>query len=114
VQEDERTSQDNPVGCIANNVTELCLRTDIDFAIDVYRMVFVIYERSRELADIAPVSRTSRSPISYGVSARLNRMVTGGLPSIDVKNFSSDESRRVQVHYRVHDVRHFAHSAHRM
>jgi hypothetical protein len=44
----------------------------------------------------------------------LDRMVTGRLPSVDVENFSSDECRRVQVHYGVHDVRHFSHSAHRM
>ena len=44
----------------------------------------------------------------------LDRMVTGRLSSVDVENFSSHESRRVQVHYRVHDVRHFSHSAHRM
>ena len=44
----------------------------------------------------------------------LDRMVTGRLSSVDVENFPSHESHRVQVHHRVHDVRHFSHSAHRM
>jgi hypothetical protein len=38
-------------------------------------------------------------------------MVTGGLTAIDVKDLSGHEPRRFQVHDRVHDVRHFSHSA---
>jgi hypothetical protein len=47
-------------------------------------------------------------------ASQLDRMVTGGLSSVDVENFPSHESRRVKVHYRVHDIRLVAHSAHRM
>ena len=44
----------------------------------------------------------------------LDRMVTGRLSSVDVENFPGHETRRVQVHDRVHDIRLFSHSAHRM
>lgn len=44
----------------------------------------------------------------------LNRMVTGGLASVNVENFSSHESRRIQVHHRINDIRHFSHSTHRV
>src|SRR5580704_17404404 len=57
--------------------------------------------------------RLKQKPPSLKTSL-LDRMVTAGLSSVDVENFSSHESRRVQVHYRVHDVRHFSHSADRM
>ena len=41
-------------------------------------------------------------------------MVTGCLPSIDVKNFSSDEIRRVEVQYCIHNFRYFSHATHRV
>jgi hypothetical protein len=43
-----------------------------------------------------------------------DRVVTGRLSSIDVKNFSSDETRRVEIQYCIHDFRYFSHATHRM
>ena len=43
-----------------------------------------------------------------------DRVVTGRLSSIDVKNFPSDETRRVEIQYCIHDIRYFSHSTHRM
>ena len=39
-------------------------------------------------------------------------MVTGCLPSIDVKNFSSDEIRRVEIQYCIHNY--FSHATYRL
>jgi AcrR family transcriptional regulator len=64
------------------------------------------------LARVAPA--TVYNAVKKAQTSLLDRMVTGRLSSVDVENFPSHESRRVQVHYRVHDVRHFSHSAHRM
>jgi hypothetical protein len=44
----------------------------------------------------------------------LERMVTRSLASVHVENFSGHESRRIQVHHRIHDIGHFPHSTHRM
>src|SRR6478672_11672950 len=43
-----------------------------------------------------------------------DRVVTGRLSSIDVKNFSSDEIRRVEIQYCIHDFRYFSHATYRM
>jgi hypothetical protein len=40
----------------------------------------------------APLARDVRTVM-------MDRVVTGSLPSIDVKNFSSDETRRVEIQY---------------
>ena len=40
--------------------------------------------------------------------------MTGCLPAIDVKNFSSDEIRRVEIQYCIHDFRYFSHATYRM
>jgi hypothetical protein len=39
-----------------------------------------------------------------------DRVVTGRLSSIDVKNFSGDETRRVEIQYCIHDFRYFSHA----
>src|SRR6202171_2385160 len=77
--------------------------------------VLAVAQPALSAAAINPVAL--RSPNAMEKAAQtslLDRMVTGRLSSVDVENFPSHESRRVQVHYRVDDVRHFSHSAHRV
>ena len=52
--------------------------------------------------------------VDDGGTRQLKCMVAGCLPSVHVENFSSYESRRVQIHHGVNDVRRFSHSTHRM
>ena len=46
--------------------------------------------------------------VDDGGTRQLKCMVAGCLPSVHVENFSSYESRRVQIHHGVNDVRRFS------
>src|ERR1700720_4036882 len=76
--------------------------------------VLAVAQPALSAAAINPVALRSPNAVEKAQTSLLDRMVTSRLSSVDVENFPSHESCRVQVHYRVYDVRHFAHSAHRM
>ena len=68
-----------------------------------------------EILALESALHTEQRVLSCGnQQPRLDHMVTGRLSSVDVENFPGHETRRVQVHDRVHDIRLFSHSAHWM